>query len=81
MDTRTSTDKVRENRLRRMAARQGLRLSKSRTRDTRAVDYGTYMLSDPRLSNAVLVGGLSWARGYGASLDEIESYLLGDKPE
>lgn len=37
-------DKVRENRLRRAATRQGLRLSRSRRRDTRALDYGEYSL-------------------------------------
>jgi hypothetical protein len=34
------TEKVRENRLRRMAERQGLALRKSRRRDPRAIDYG-----------------------------------------
>ena len=37
-------DKVRENRLRRMAHRQGLKLWRSRRRDTRAIDYGPYNL-------------------------------------
>src|SRR5262245_18862319 len=41
MDTKT---KVRENRLRRMASRQGLRLEKSRQRDPMALDYGKYRL-------------------------------------
>jgi hypothetical protein len=36
--------KVRENRLRRMAERQGYKLEKSRRRDSRATDYGTYRL-------------------------------------
>ena len=38
------TDKVLENRVRRMANRQGLRLVKSRRRDPRATDYGRCML-------------------------------------
>lgn len=38
------TDKIRENRLRRMAARQGYALRKTRRIDTRAKDYGTYSL-------------------------------------
>jgi hypothetical protein len=38
------TEKVRENRLRRMAARQGFRLTKTRRLDPLAVDYGTYHL-------------------------------------
>ena len=40
------TDKVRENRLRRMATRQGLHLVKSRRRDPQALDFGTYGLAD-----------------------------------
>ena len=36
--------KVRENRLRRMAGRQGYRLVKSRRRDPLAVDYGKYRI-------------------------------------
>lgn len=37
--------KSHENRVRRMAGRQGLRLSRSRRRDFRAYDYGVYTLS------------------------------------
>ena len=43
----TTDDKVRENRLRRMAARQGLKLERSRRRDPLAVDYGLYQLIKP----------------------------------
>jgi hypothetical protein len=70
-------EKIRENRLRRMAERQGLRLEKSRRRDPRAVDYGTYWLIDGPPSNGgnwrartVLVGG-----DYGTGLDAIEEAL------
>ena len=35
-------EKVRENRLRRMAARRGFRLEKSRRRDSYALDYGRW---------------------------------------
>lgn len=38
--------KVRENKLRRMAGRQGLALARSRRRDTLAIDYGTYRIKD-----------------------------------
>lgn len=38
------TDKVLENRLRRMAERQGFILEKSRRRDKRAKSYGKYRL-------------------------------------
>ena len=37
--------KVRENRLRRMAARQGLKLRRSPRRDENAIDYGLYALT------------------------------------
>jgi hypothetical protein len=39
-------EKARENRLRRMADRQGYRLTKSRRRDPRANVYGSYWLAD-----------------------------------
>ena len=37
--------KTRENLVRRMLARQGYKLSKSRRRDPRALDYGRYTIS------------------------------------
>ena len=37
-------EKVRENRLRRMAERQGYKLEKSRIRDPRAIGYGSIRL-------------------------------------
>jgi hypothetical protein len=73
-------DKVRENRVRRMAARQGLRLVKSRTRDPRALDYGSYMLLD---GDRVVLGGTrrkldrKFRRGMAVSLDEIEAFSNG----
>ncbi len=60
--------KVFENRLRRAARRQGLRLEKSRTRDPRALDYGKYWLLDNR--NIVVYG-----HGHRAPLDQIAKYL------
>ena len=39
-----NAEKARENRLRDWARRQGYTLHKSRTRDQRAKDYGTYKL-------------------------------------
>jgi hypothetical protein len=41
-----TAEKVRENRLRRMAERQGLELRKSRRRDPRAKDYGRWYIVD-----------------------------------
>ena len=65
--------KARENRLRRMADRQGMRLLKSRSRDPRAIDYGCYALADLRTNG--LVYGISPIGRFDASLDEIEAYL------
>jgi hypothetical protein len=71
-------EKVRENRLRRMAERQGLALRKSRRRDPRALEFGTYMLVDP-YRNAIAAGDVN--RGYGLSLDEIEAELEAGRRE
>jgi hypothetical protein len=61
----TPAEKVRENRLRRAAKRQQLKLIKSGRRDPRAYDYGTYTLVDER-------GYRKW---HGRGLDELEQYL------
>lgn len=71
----TDADKVRENRLRRMAQRQGLILRKSRRRDFRATDYGTYTLTNMH-TNALEVYS-PWG---GVSLDDIEKALTEDAP-
>jgi hypothetical protein len=67
--------KVLENRLRAAAKRQGLRLEKSRRRDPRAYDYGTYMLLDAATSIITCYGGQN---GYGLSLDDIARALFED---
>jgi hypothetical protein len=74
--------KILENRLRRAAARQGLRLQKSRARDPRAVTYGTYSLVK---GPAPTSGGSNWRSrelvagdqntGYGLSLDDVARAL------
>jgi hypothetical protein len=61
-------DKVRDNRLRRMAARQGWTLHRSARRDPRALDYGMYWLlrhADGHVSDMM-------------SMDEVERYLRGE---
>lgn len=63
--------KVLENRLRRTAERQGLRLEKSRRRDPRAVDYGRYWLLDD--NNWLIEGG-----DYGTTLGGVADFLWGD---
>ncbi|MBR7833486.1 hypothetical protein KDL01_09430 [Actinospica durhamensis] len=59
-------EKVREIRLRRAAERQGLKLTRSRRRDERALDYGKYWL---------LRGDEKVTPAEGVGLDEIEAYL------
>ena len=70
-------DRVRENRLRRMAARQGLRLLKSLRRDQYADGYGTYRLvgaqdGEHRYGDAVT--------GFGMDLDAVERQLKSRPP-
>ena len=70
-------DRVRENRLRRMAVRQGLRLLKSTRRDQYADGYGTYRLvgardGEHRYGDAVT--------GYGMDLDAVEQQLKSRRP-
>ncbi len=70
-----NSEMTREDRLRRMARRQGLRLVKNPRRDPRAVDYGSYML----VENNVMVADFGWDHAGvpdGASwLYDIEAYL------
>ncbi len=74
----TQAEKVRENRLRRMAVRQGLALEKSRRRDPRARDYGMYWLRwvdavDPENTHDAWVG-----YPCGFDIDQVEAFLLGE---
>lgn len=72
--------KVLENRLRRAAERQDLRLVKSRARDPRSLLYGTYMLLDAA-TNAVVFADHSTGRGYGLDLVDVAEWLFGDTRE
>ena len=60
----------RENRLRRMAERQGIGWCKSRRRDPRAVGFGMYQLDDGSAPLAV-------DAAYGLTMDDVERRLLG----
>lgn len=66
--------KVRENRLRRAADRQGLRLSKSRSRDPQAIDYGLYALVDVQ-TNGLVHPALADRWTHALTLDEVEEWL------
>ncbi|KXX59712.1 hypothetical protein [Rhodococcus sp. LB1] len=61
-----------ENHVRRIAARQGLQLTKSPARDPQSPDYGTYGLLT--VDGHHLVAG-SHQTGYGLSLDDVEEEL------
>jgi len=67
-------DKVRVNKLRRVAERQGMKLHKVRRYDPKAIDYGTFYLWDTR-HNALIFPASYEETGIGASLEEIEEYL------
>jgi hypothetical protein len=68
-------DKVLENRLRRAAERRGLVLQKSRRRDPDAVNYGGYMIVDPR--TGMVLSGANPAP-YSLSLAEA-ARILGER--
>ncbi|MGZ5379724.1 MAG: hypothetical protein ACXWD8_17520 [Mycobacterium sp.] len=74
LNAMTATEfKVYENRLRRAAARQGLRLEKSRLRDPRALGYGTYHLVNAATNRRAVYGS---PKGYGLGLDDIARALI-----
>lgn len=72
----SSTERTREQRIRRAAKRQGLALRKTRTRDPRALDYGMYALADEQTN--VVVAGTASDR-FGFSLDDVDAYLNGKR--
>jgi hypothetical protein len=65
MDAKT---KVGENKLRRIASRQGLRLEKSRQRDPMALDYGKYSRVSARPGHIYVFIGQG-------DLDQVEDWL------
>lgn len=68
-----TAEKAWENRLRRSATRQDLRLIKSRSRNPEAVDYGRFMIVDAG-SNTAVAGELNTPSAL--SLDEVEAALF-----
>jgi hypothetical protein len=63
-----TSEKVRENRLRRVAGRRGWTLTKSRRRDPLAVDFGQWRLQAPGKKDRVF-----------PDLDAVESFLEGGR--
>jgi len=76
--TMTKAEKTRENRLRRAAARQGLRIKKARRRDPLGYRFGGYMLIDSS-TDAVVAGGSPIP--YGLTVDGVEEYLSAGAPQ
>jgi hypothetical protein len=83
--TMDQAEKVRENRLRRMAERQGYALRKPRRRDTRALDYGELWLLRVWVEDGGRVVALddpegtddAWLGPF-PSFDELEAWLAAD---
>lgn len=71
-DSGDAWSKVRENRVRRSAERQGYSLHRTRRRDTRALDFGRYSLASSHAATA------STASPQGATLSEVEAFLNGE---
>lgn len=69
--------RTRENRMRRMAERQGLRLRRCPRRDRRAIGYGTYDLCFARTGKRAYSG--DGETDFGLTLDEVER-ILTDRP-
>ena len=69
---------IRENRLRRMAERQGLRLTKVRPRDPGVIEHGIYTLERDQ-SHAVEPPRSDIPWGTPLSLDEVEALLKGGR--
>jgi hypothetical protein len=65
--------KMLENRLRRAAERQGLKLKKSGTRDPRALDYGLFALVD--IETEQPVNPPLKRRECSWTLEQVEDYL------
>ena len=76
MGDQEETDRAREHRLRRMAARQGLRLERSQRRDPNDLGDGTYQLIHA-YTRAVIYAGQT---GDGLDLDGVEEYLTRRDP-
>jgi hypothetical protein len=65
-------EKVRVNRLRRMAARRGLRLIRSRQRDPGGLEYGKFRVED---ATGAQPAKFRTGERYGLTIDEVEKRL------
>ena len=71
-------NKVEENRLRRMADRQGLRLSKSRRRDPKALGYGLYALINVQ-TGGLIHQDLAGHSIHALTLEDVRDWLESDE--
>ncbi len=71
------SEKVRENKLRRKAARMGYRVSKSRSRDPDAMDFGLYAIIDNQ-TNGLMHASLADHWSHALTLDQVEHWLTSD---
>lgn len=69
------TEKVRENRLRRMAKRQSYKLVKSQIRDPHALGFGCYDLTRPNNTSVFGFGPTGQPK---VDLDDIEEFLTSE---
>ncbi len=69
-------EKVRVNRLRRMAARRGLRLIRSRQRDPGGLDYGKFRVED---ATGTEPPKFRTGKRYGLTLDDVEKRLTASR--
>lgn len=70
-----SAEKIRENRVRRLAHRRGLELQRHRARDTGHVLYGTYQITRPDGTVIAARDDEAFGCQYGLSLAEAEVAL------
>lgn len=70
-------DKVQENRVRRRAARQGLKYRRSRRRDPRAIDYGRVWLAEA--DTGAVVAQFTPGTANVPVLDQVEAFLTRTK--
>lgn len=70
-----TNEKVRENRLRRMAGRQGLQLRKSPQKDPRSIGYGRWQIYDERVGTVVA----GPPHGDSLDLDQVEKFLMRER--
>lgn len=68
-----TTITAREDRARRLARRQGYRLSKSRIRNPEMPDYGHWAISDPMTGMLLTPAGVN--SEHGIALSDVEAWL------